>query len=126
MSKLIVETSGAPAPVGPYSQAIRCNGWVFCSGQVALDPATSELIEGSVTDETNRCLESLSEVLKAAKTDLLHVVKVTAYLIDMADFPEFNKAYEAFFSTEPPARVTVGVAGLPKGARVEIECIAEG
>jgi 2-iminobutanoate/2-iminopropanoate deaminase len=126
MGKLVVTTSEAPQPVGPYSQAIRCQGFVFCSGQVALDPESGELIEGSIADETARCLESLAEVLEAAGSDLLHVVKVTAYLIDMADFPEFNSAYEQFFAIEPPARVTIAVAGLPKGARVEIDCVAEG
>lgn len=121
---MIVETSNAPEAVGAYSQAIAANGLVFCSGQVALDPSSGELVEGSVADQTRRCIENLSAVLEAAGSALPHVLKVTAFLVDMNDFPEFNDAYAEYFSAQPPARATVGVAGLPKGARVEIECIA--
>jgi 2-iminobutanoate/2-iminopropanoate deaminase len=126
MGKMIVETANAPEAVGAYSQATRANGLVFCSGQVALDRESGELIEGSIADETRRSLDNLSAVLDAAGTSLIHVVKVTAYLADINDFPEFNSAYEEYFASEPPARATVGVAGLPKGARVEVECIALG
>ncbi len=119
-----IETPKAPAAIGPYSQAIATDSYVFCSGQVALDPSSGELVAGSVGDQTRRCIENLSAVLEAAGTALPHVLKVTAYLIDMNDFPEFNDAYAEYFSGEPPARATVAVAGLPKGARVEIECIA--
>ena len=125
MAKLVVQTSQAPEAVGAYSQAISANGLVFCSGQVAIDPATGELVQGSVADQTRRVLENLSIVLKAAGTALPHVLKVTAYLADMNDFPEFNEAYARFFSNDPPARATIGVSGLPKGALVEIECIAQ-
>ncbi|MDQ3951796.1 MAG: RidA family protein, partial [Actinomycetota bacterium] len=115
----------APAAVGAYSQAVVSNGFVFCSGQVPLDPQTGELIGGSIADQTRRCLENLSAVLRAAGATLDDVVKVTAFLIDMNDFPEFNEAYGEFFGDEPPARATVAVAGLPKGAEVEVECIAQ-
>lgn len=125
MSKKIVSTPEAPAAVGAYSQAVVGNGFVYCSGQVPLDPASGELIGGSIADQTRRCLENLSAVLRAAGASLEDVVKVTAFLLDMGDFPEFNEAYGEFFGDEPPARATVAVAGLPKGAQVEIECIAQ-
>lgn len=125
MAKMVVQTSQAPEAVGAYSQAISANGLVFCSGQVAIDPETGELVQGAVADQTDRALENLSIVLEAAGTALPHVLKVTAYLADMDDFPEFNEAYARFFSNDPPARATIGVSGLPKGALVEIECIAQ-
>ena len=125
MAKMVVQTSQAPEAVGAYSQAISANGLVFCSGQVAIDPATGELVQGSVADQTRRALENLSIVLEAAGTALPHVLKVTAYLADMNDFPEFNEAYARYFSNDPPARATIGVSGLPKGAMVEIECVAQ-
>lgn len=124
MSKKVVSTPEAPAAVGAYSQAIVANGFVYCSGQVPLDPQSGELVRGSIADQTRRCLENLSAVLSAAGTSLDDVVKVTAFLLDMNDFPEFNEAYSEFFGDEPPARATVAVAGLPKGAEVEIECVA--
>lgn len=124
MDKKVVSTSDAPEAIGPYSQAVVAGDLVYCSGQVPLDPATGELIDGSVGDQTRRCLESLGAVLEAAGTRFDKVVKVTAYLTDMGDFPEFNDAYGGFFSADPPARATVGVAALPKGARVEVDCIA--
>jgi len=126
MTKMVTETALAPAAVGPYSQAVSANGFVFCSGQVALDPGTGELVGGSIADETRQALKNLSTVLDAAGSSLTNVVKVTAYLTDMGDFAEFNDAYEEFFGGEPPARATVGVVALPKGARVEVECIALG
>jgi 2-iminobutanoate/2-iminopropanoate deaminase len=125
VSKRVVSTDEAPAAVGAYSQAIAGEGLVFCSGQVPLDPASGQLIDGTIADQTRRCMQSLAAVLKAAGASLSEVVKVTAYLTDMGDFPEFNEAYSEFFSSDPPARATVGVAALPKGARVEVECIAQ-
>ncbi len=119
-----VETDKAPAAIGPYSQAVTTDGYVFCSGQVALDPATGELVGGTIGDQTRRCLENLSAVLLAAGTSLRHVVKTTIYLTDMGDFAEVNEAYAEFFDQNPPARATVGVAALPKGAQVEVDCIA--
>ena len=123
MAKTAVSTTKAPEAVGPYSQAIGAAGLVFCSGQIGLDPRSGELVAGSVQDETRRAIENLAAVLDAAGSALERVVKVTVYLTDIDDFAQFNEAYEAFFPGEPPARATVGVAALPKGARVEIECI---
>ena len=124
MEKKAVQTGDAPEAIGPYSQAIVSNGYVFCSGQVPLDPSTGELIKGSIADQTRRCMASLEAVLSAAGSDLEKIVKTTIYLMDMDDFVEVNEAYGEFFSSEPPARATVQVAGLSKGARVEIECVA--
>jgi 2-iminobutanoate/2-iminopropanoate deaminase len=124
MAKSVVQTPNAPQAIGPYSQAVSSNGFVFCSGQVSLDPASGELVEGSVEDQTRRCLENVRAVLEGAGAGLEDVVKVTAYLTDMNDFPAFNEVYGTFFGAEPPARATVGVASLPKGARVEVECVA--
>lgn len=124
MDKEVVFTQQAPEAVGPYSQAIKIAGLVFCSGQVPLEPGSGELIDGSVADQTNRAMENLKAVLHEAGSTFDDVVKVTAYLTSMEDFAEFNAVYAQFFSTDPPARATVGVASLPKGARVEVECIA--
>jgi len=119
----IISTEEAPAAVGPYSQAVESEGLIFCSGQVPLTPE-GDLISGSIAEETRQCLTNLSKVLAAAGASLVDVVKVTAFLTDMNDFSEFNDAYEEFFGDTRPARATVGVAALPKGARVEVECIA--
>ncbi|HEX2049394.1 MAG TPA: RidA family protein [Actinomycetota bacterium] len=125
MDKAVVTTGDAPAAIGPYSQAVVVGGTVvYCSGQVALDAATGELVGDTVGEQTRRALENLGAVLAAAGSSFDRVVKVTAYLTDMADFPEFNDVYGEFFTADPPARATVGVAALPKGARVEVECIA--
>lgn len=124
MDKATITTADAPEAIGPYSQAVATGDLVYCSGQVALDPATGELAADDVAGQTRRCLDNLAGVLRAAGSDFDRVVKVTAYLTDIADFPEFNEVYGEFFSVEPPARATVGVASLPKGARVEVECIA--
>ncbi len=124
MTRSVVSTTKAPRAIGAYSQAISSDGLIFCSGQVALDTATGELVGESVADQTRRCMENLSAVLEAAGVGLESVVKVNAYLTDMNDFAEFNEVYGEFFSDKPPARAAIGVAGLPKGARVEIECIA--
>ena len=124
MPKSIVQTDLAPQAVGPYSQAVSSDGYVFCSGQVGLDPGTGSLVEGTIQDETRRALTNLGAVLEAAGAGFAEVVKVTAYLTDIADFASFNEAYAEFFSDARPARATVGVAALPLGARVEVECIA--
>ena len=124
MAKEVVFTERAPEAVGPYSQAIKQDGLVFCSGQVALDPSSGDLLEGSVSDQTRRAMENLKAVLEAAGSSFDRVVKVTAYLVDMNDFVEFNGVYGEYFPGDPSARATVGVAALPKGARVEVECIA--
>ena len=125
MAKQIVSTKEAPGAIGPYSQAVKTDSFVFCSGQVSLDPESGELVEGSVSEQTRRAMDNLGAILKAAGSDFDSVVKVTAYLTDMGDFPEFNEVYGSYFGAEPPARATVGVAALPKGALVEVECIAE-
>lgn len=119
-----VETPKAPAAIGPYSQGITTDLFVFCSGQVPLDPDTGELVEGSIGDQTRRCMENLSAVLTKAGTNLGNVVKTTIYLTNMDDFVEVNEAYGKYFENNPPARATVAVSALPKGARVEIDCVA--
>lgn len=124
MAKEVVSTTSAPGAVGPYSQAIVSNGLVFCSGQLPLDPGTGELVVGTIADQTRRCMQNLAGVLEAAGASLANVVKVSAFLVDMGDFPEFNDAYGEFFGDAPPARATFAVAALPKGAQVEIECVA--
>jgi 2-iminobutanoate/2-iminopropanoate deaminase len=124
VNKSIVSADSAPAAIGAYSQGVAVGELIFCSGQVGLDPATGTLVEGSVADETRRALTNLAAVLEAAGAGLDRVVKVTAYLTDMGTFPEFNAAYGEFFGDQPPARATIGVAALPAGARVEVECIA--
>ncbi|MFQ3534868.1 MAG: RidA family protein [Aggregatilineales bacterium] len=124
MSHQVVRTENAPAAIGPYSQAIIANGFIFCSGQIALDPATSALIEGDIAAQTERAIQNLRAVLEAAGSSLAHVVKTTVFLRDMADFAAMNAVYERFFSQNPPARSTVGNLDLPRGARFEIEAIA--
>ncbi len=125
MQREEVRTAGAPAPVGPYSQAIRAGGWLFASGQIPLDPATGKLVTGEIEDEARQVLVNLSAVLAAAGSGFDRVVKATVYLTDLSLFPRVNAIYAEFFSTAPaPARVTVGVASLPLGARVEIDAIA--
>ena len=124
MSKEVISTKDAPEAIGPYNQAVAAGGFLFCSGQIPLDPATGELVSGTITEETKRSLDNLTAVLSAAGTDWNNVVKITAYVTDMADFAEFNEAYAAYVGDTPPARATVGVASLPKGARVEVECVA--
>ena len=119
-----VSTDKAPAAIGPYSQAIACGDLIFCSGQVALDPSSGELLDGSVADQTRRAMDNLGAVLAAAGTAFSRVVKTTIYLADMNDFAEVNDVYAEYFEGDPPARATVGVSALPKGARVEIDCIA--
>jgi 2-iminobutanoate/2-iminopropanoate deaminase len=124
MSRQVVHTEGAPRAIGPYSQAIIANGFVFCSGQIALDPATGELIEGDVAAQTERAIQNLRAVLEAAGSSLAHVVKTTVFLQDMADFAAMNAVYSQFFGENPPARSTVSNLVLPRGARFEIEAIA--
>ena len=119
-----VQSGGAPAAIGPYSQAIVCDGWVFCSGQIPLDPASGELIQGDIALQTERVLTALAAVLEASGASLSTVVKTTVFLADMADFQATNEVYARHFGNHRPARATVQVAALPKGARLEIECIA--
>jgi 2-iminobutanoate/2-iminopropanoate deaminase len=121
-----VQTGGAPKAIGPYSQAIRANGMVFASGQIPLDPATGELIQGGIAEQTERVLNNLKAVLEAAGSSLEDVVRTTVYLTDLGDFAEMNAAYAGFFKLAPPARSTVQVSRLPRDARVEIDVIALG
>ena len=118
-----IETGNAPAAIGPYSQAIAAGGFVFASGQLPADPATGELVPGSIADQARRATANVAAVLEAAGTDLAHVVKTTCYLADLADFAEFNEEYARHF-TGNPARECVQAAALPKGALVEISAIA--
>jgi 2-iminobutanoate/2-iminopropanoate deaminase len=120
-----VATGGAPKAIGPYSQGITVNGFVFTAGQVALDPKTGELVAGGITEQTTRALENLSAILAAAGTSLSRVVKTTVFLVDMADFTAMNEVYGRAFGNHRPARSTVAVAALPRGALVEIEAVAE-
>ncbi|MEO6655232.1 MAG: RidA family protein [Pyrinomonadaceae bacterium] len=124
--KEIVSTEKAPGAIGPYSQAIKAGGMVFCSGQIPIDPATGEFISQVVSEQTEQVLKNLSEVLKAAGTSLDDVVKTTVFLADMNDFVEMNEVYGQFFSDNKPARATVQAARLPRDAKVEIDCIALG
>ena len=119
----VVSALGAPDAVGPYSHAVKSVGLLFCSGQVPLDPQTGKLIEGSIGDQTRRCLENLQVVAAAAGASLEDAVRMGIYVTDMSTFPEVNEAYGAFFGDGPPARSTVGVASLPLGARVEIDAV---
>jgi len=119
-----IATDGAPKAIGPYSQAIAAGELIFCAGQVALDPASGESVTGDVRVQTERVLDNLSAVLAAAGSDLRHVVKTTVYLVDFNDFAAMNEVYAARFGEHRPARATVGVSALPKGLRVEIECVA--
>ena len=122
--KEVVLTARGPKPIGPYSQAIKANGLVFVSGQIALDPQSGEFVGTDVRQQTERVLENLKAILEAAGTSLKHVVKTTVFLKDMNDFPAMNEAYAKYFSTTPPARSTVQAARLPKDALVEIDVIA--
>lgn len=124
MSREIVQTPEAPAAVGPYSQAVKAGGFVFCAGQIPLDPVTGELVAGDVTAQTERVLQNVKAVLAAAGSSLEQVVKTTVFLQDLGDFAAMNAVYARFFPNHPPARSTIQVAGLPKGARVEIEVTA--
>lgn len=120
-----IRTEGAPAPVGPYSQAIRAGELVFASGQIPLDPVTGKIVEGEIEVETRQVLANLAAVLEAAGSGLDRVVRATVYLTDLSLFPRVNAIYaEAFHSDPAPARVTIGVAALPLGAQVEIDAIA--
>lgn len=119
-----VFTPHAPAPVGPYSQAIRAGGFIFVAGQIPLDPATGQLVEGSIEEQTRRVLENLKAVLAACGAELSDVVKTTVFLRSMEDFAAVNRVYAEYFPQPAPARSAVAVAELPRGARVEIEAIA--
>ena len=119
-----IATDRAPGAIGPYSQAVEVDGVVYCSGQIGLDPASGQLVAGGTAAEATRVLENLRAVLAAAGLDFSHVVKTTIYLVDLADFAAVNEIYARFVQAPYPARATVGVAALPRGARVEIDAVA--
>ena len=119
-----VHTDHAPAAIGPYSQAVVSDGWIFCSGQIPIDPATGEIVGGSVAEQTDRVLKNLAEVLRAAGSSLSGVVKTTVFLSDMNTFAEMNGVYAEHFGEHRPARAAVQAAALPKFVDVEIECVA--
>lgn len=120
----VSQTEKAPAAIGPYSQAIEVNGFVFASGQIPIDPATGEFVEGGIEEQTRQALTNASQIMAEAGIDLSHVIKTTVYLADMSDFAAMNKVYATFFKPPFPARSAVAVKALPKGALVEVECIA--
>lgn len=122
--RIPVKTDTAPGAIGPYSQAIKAGGFVFVSGQIAIDPQTEVFLDGGVAEQTEQVLKNLSAVLEAAGSSLSQVVKTTVFLADMKEFAAMNEVYGRFFTGEPPARATVAAAGLPRNARVEIEAVA--
>jgi 2-iminobutanoate/2-iminopropanoate deaminase len=122
--KKIISTNEAPAAVGPYSQAVRAGSMVFCAGQIPLDPKSGQIESQDVGEQAKRVLENIGAVLEAAQLSFSHVVKTTVFLTDLADFQTVNEIYAGFFRENPPARSTIQVSALPKGARVEIEAIA--
>ena len=119
-----IQTDNAPKAIGPYSQAIKANGFIFISGQIALDPATQQIVEGGIREQTERVMRNLAAVLEAAGSALDHVVKTTVFLADMNEFAAMNEVYGGFFGDLPPARSTVEVKRLPRDVRVEIDVIA--
>ncbi|HEY0388352.1 MAG TPA: Rid family detoxifying hydrolase [Gaiellales bacterium] len=126
MTKTVIAVDGAPRPFAgaPYNQAIAANGFVFCAGQVPLDPGSGTLVEGDIAAQTDRVLQSLRAVLEGAGSGLDRVVKTTVFMTDLGEFGAMNEVYATYFTSDPPARSTIQVAGLPAGARVEIEAIA--
>jgi len=123
VSKEIISTDGAPAAIGPYSQAVRCGRLLFVSGQIPLDPATGSMVAGGIVEQTDRVLRNLAAVIEAGGGTLAHVVKISCFLADMNDFSAFNEVFGRFFAESPPARETVEVARLPKDALVEVSAI---
>lgn len=119
-----IHTNNAPAAIGPYSQAIEVNGFIFASGQIPIDPSTGNFVEGGIKEQTKQAITNAKNILKEAGTDLAHVVKTTVYLANMADFAAMNEIYATFFQQPFPARSAVAVKDLPKGALVEIEVLA--
>jgi len=122
--KQIIATERAPQAIGPYSQAVAANGFVFASGQIPIDPATGQFVEGGIVEQTEQVLRNVSNLLEAAGTSLARVVKTTVFLADMNDFAAMNETYARFFGEQPPARSTVQAARLPRDARIEIEVVA--
>ncbi len=124
MSKQIIHTSDAAAPIGPYSQGVKHGNTLYTSGQIALDPATGQLVNGSIQEETHQVMKSLKAILAAAGMDFTHVVKCSIFVKDLGNFAAINEVYGSYFTSNPPARETVEVSRLPKDVQVEISCIA--
>ena len=122
--KKVVSTDGAPKAIGPYSQGIDTDSLVFVSGQIPLDPATGQLVGGTIAEQTERVIQNVKAILAASGLELAHVVRTTVYLVDLGEFAAMNEVYARHFPKDPPARATVQVAALPKGARIEIDAIA--
>ncbi len=122
--KKIVSTTEAPAAVGPYSQAVRVGQWVFTAGQIPLDPKTGQIVSEDIAEQTRQVLNNLTAVLKAENLTFDHIIKTTVFMTDLGQFQTMNEIYASYFTQQPPARSTVQVSALPKGARVEIEVIA--
>jgi 2-iminobutanoate/2-iminopropanoate deaminase len=121
--RMPITAPDAPPAVGPYAHAVRAGDLLFCSGQIPLDPRTGELVPGDVADQAGRCLENLAAVCQAAGATLGDAVRLTIYTTDMSAFNKINEVYESFFESDPPARVSVGVAALPRGAQIEIDAV---
>ena len=124
MSKKVINTEKAPAPIGPYNQSVMAGGFLFISGQIAIDPATGNMVSRDIKAETHQCMKNLEAILDEAKLTFEHVVKTTIFIADMNLFAEVNEIYGSYFKGDFPARETVAVKGLPKGANVEISMIA--
>ncbi len=124
MDKVIIKTENAPAAIGPYEQGIAVNGFLYTSGQIALEPGTGKFRQGEIEEETKLTIQNIKAILEAGGLSLKHVIKTTVYLTDLGHFARMNAIYESFFSESKPARACVQVAALPKGAKVEIEAIA--
>jgi 2-iminobutanoate/2-iminopropanoate deaminase len=124
MPNEVVATDKAPAAIGPYSQAIKANGFVFTAGQIPLDPATKTVVAGGIAEQTDRVMQNLAAILEAAGTSLDRAVKTTCYLANLDDFAAFNAVYGRWFTTNPPGRSTIQAAKLPLGVLVEVDCIA--
>jgi 2-iminobutanoate/2-iminopropanoate deaminase len=123
LDRAVVRAPGAPAAIGPYSHAVRAGSLLFCSGQIPLDPQTGELVGATAAEQARRCLENLTAVCEAAGAALADAVRLTVYMTDLSAFAELGEVYASFFDHNPPARIAVGVAALPKGAQVEIDAI---
>ena len=124
MNKEIIKSDEAPAPIGPYSQAVKANGMLFVSGQIALDPVSGELLNSNITEETHAVMKNLDAILSASGLNFANVVKCSIFIKNMADFTTINEAYGQYFKEHPPARETVEVSRLPKDVQVEISCTA--
>ena len=125
MKREAIRTDKAPKAIGPYEQALKVDGWVFTSGQIPLDPKTGAMVEGGIGAQTRQVLDNLRAVLEAAGTSMSRVVKTTVYMANLADFQKMNEVYAEYFPQDKPARSTVGVAALPRGAMIEIDVVAQ-